>query len=772
MLSTTGPSESLPGAGQAARSRSTVGFSQQLNPLAAQLVDELAAAWHAGEQIAVEEMLARHDATGADSEVAIPLIYEELCQREENGQVVDRADLLRRFPQWKSHLEMLLDCDRLLACYPLTVDYPKPGDRFGEFCLVTELGRGAAGRVFLATQPTLSDRPVVLKITPGGGHEHLSLARLQHSGIVPLYLIQEFPERGVRAMCMPYLGGLTLARALELLEVKPPHRRCGQDLVALLEQARETNPEALPLHGPAWQFLERASYMQAVCWIGASLADALHYAHERGLLHLDVKPSNVLLASDGQPMLLDFHLAREAIGGAASQLEWIGGTQGYMSPEQQAALEAVRAGRVPDSPVDRRADIFALGVLLCEMLGFHPMDGDAPWLPSLLDSPCQLTDPEVVRVIKRCLHSDPHQRYPDAEMLARDLRRCLVEPRRRSRIQAQSRSPASLRWLSGLGIWTIVWTCIVLAVVGYSGRVQQARIATLHAREYLQNHAYLEAVDTLRGGLDGISWLPGNRHLKQQLQDQLNSAARAKAAQELRIVVDHLRFLDGPRVSASDQLRAIESMCGRIWDQRDALVSRPSVTPTPVEDPIRTDLLDLAILWTDLRVRLASAHKSDEIRREGLSVLEEAGRLFGLSPALCREVQSYANVLGLNKVAEDYARRGAKLQPTTAWGHYSLGRSLLRTGELGQASDEFQKAVDLAPDAFWPNFYWGICSHRLHRPDDAVAAFGACVAIEPKQAECFYDRAVANVALGRADRAQRDFERAKQLDPSLLPPTQ
>ena len=52
-------------------------------------------------------------------------------------------------------------------------------------------------------------------------------------------------------------------------------------------------------------------FSQAMCWIGASLADALQYAHERSLVHFDVKPANILLAADGQPMLLDFHLARE-----------------------------------------------------------------------------------------------------------------------------------------------------------------------------------------------------------------------------------------------------------------------------------------------------------------------------------------------------------------------------------------------------------------------------------------------------------------------------
>jgi serine/threonine protein kinase len=155
---------------------------------------------------------------------------------------------------------------------------------------------------------------------------------------VPLYWVQDLADRDLRVLCMPYLGGATLARLLSLVGDIPPGRRTGRDLIDGLDRVQAEAPIALPVQGPARQFLAQASYIQAICWIGACLADALHFAHQRQLLHLDLKPSNILLAADGTPMLLDFHLAQPPIRPDGPALRQLGGTPAYMSPEQWSAM--------------------------------------------------------------------------------------------------------------------------------------------------------------------------------------------------------------------------------------------------------------------------------------------------------------------------------------------------------------------------------------------------------------------------------------------------
>lgn len=411
------------------------------------LLNSLRRSWQRGEPLQAEELLRRYPEFHDDPEVVVQLLYEEVCLAREAGQEVSSEDVIARFPGLAGELSAVFGCHALLADTPAAL-FPEVGERLGEFQLLAELGRGACGRVFLAEHSLLADRPVVLKVTACEGKEHQVLARLQHTHIIPLHFVTEWPERNLRGLCMPDFGGLSLQALLAQVSAVPPALRTGRHLLAALQRARsrpETKKQELrpvapsrlatsrrrlapgpetqaPVRpGPVQRFLAHATFAEAMCWVAACLADALQHAHERGLVHLDVKPANVLLAGDGQPMLFDFHLAHGPLPPGA-QLDQLGGTPGYMPPEQEAALRAVSEDRPVPAGVDGRADVYALGMVLCETLAEQlprPFQADGA-LAALR------TNPQVSvglgDIIRRCLEYEPGRRYDEARQLAEDLR--------------------------------------------------------------------------------------------------------------------------------------------------------------------------------------------------------------------------------------------------------------------------------------------------------------------------------------------------------------
>jgi serine/threonine protein kinase/Flp pilus assembly protein TadD len=731
------------------------------------LAEDLARRWRAGERPAVEDYLARYPELLDRPEAAVELIYEELCLRREDGQEGAEADVLCRFPQWRERLRVLVECQQLLEGGAAPRRFPAAGEALGNFRLLAELGRGAHGRVFLATQPALAGRPVVLKLTPRSGREHLALARLQHTHIVPLYSVQDDPARGLRALCMPYFGGATLARVLELLRPCPPGRRTGRQIVEALGQAQSGSPVPLPVEGPACQFLARASYVQAVCWVGACLADALHYAHERGLVHLDLKPSNVLWGADGQPMLLDLHLARGPLPAGAPAPAWLGGTPAYMAPEHRLAVAAVQAGQSVPAAVDGRADVYALGLLLCEALaGSPPPPGPAaaPWL--------RRRNPHVTAglgdILGKCLETDPRGRYAGAAALADDLRRHLADLPLRG---VANRSPDE-RWrkwrrrkpygpaLLALLLAVLAGAGLVLMYLGREARV--ARAALEEGRQHLQGRAYGPARAASARGLAVAEGLPLGGGLAEQLRAQLRRAESAESAQELHVFVDRVRTLYGADGQPSGELGAVEAHCRAFWERREVIARRLGAAPAPEREQVQNDLLDLAVLWTHLCVRLAGKGAGAEAREGALEVLAQAEALFGPSCVLDGERRAHAAALGRPGPAP-----GAAPGPRTAWEHYALGQALFRAGDLEAAAAQFDRALALQPQALWPNFDRGRCAYRRGRHEDAVLSFTACAVLAPQSAWCFYNRGLAYDALGQADRAFGDYDRALRLDPAL-----
>ncbi len=647
--------------------------------------------------------------------------------------------------------------------------FPNVGDTFGDFHLVAELGRGGQGCVFLATQRFLGDRPVVLKISACDGLEHLSLARLQHTHIVPLYFAEDDRRRNLRLLCMPYFGSATLKHVLDLLRTVPVAQRTGQNILDAIGKCQQTVPVTLPASGPARQIIARASYLQAICWIGACLAEALHYAHERGLVHLDIKPSNVLLAVDGQPMLLDFHLAQAPIRPDVTPPEWLGGSPLYMSPEHKATLNAVRKDEPVPTTVDGRADIFALGALLYEALG-----GTLPFRHD--SSPClRKINPQVSAglsdIVHKCLAHSVGERYQTAGALAADLQRHLTNQPLKG-VPNRDLSERWTKWRRRRPYALAVIGLAVAVVVATAGLVyfRENNLARLHDQlhslletgsEQLRQGRCDDATTTARHGLVLAAGLSGTDELAAGLARMLKQAERLAISRDLTMLVDRLRFGFGMDSLPVAELKTLESRCRLFWDNRQMILERLSGEGFETSSTAATDLLDLALLWTDIRIRLAPAGDEASAREETMRALEEAKTLFGPSIVLWQRIRAHADAIGAEMTETE-------LPPArTAWEHYALGRIFWQAGDLDRAATSFRAACTIQPQGFWPNFYAGLCAYKQKNYLDAATAFSVCIGADSNRAVCFFNRGLAWSALEHDDQALQDYDRAFQLDPKL-----
>jgi tetratricopeptide (TPR) repeat protein len=369
----------------------------------------------------------------ADKSAAVDLAYEEFCRRAEAGEPPDPEEFVARFPAYQTSLRNVLLAHALLMENAPVLEetaprWPEAGARVGDLTLLRELGRGAFARVFLATEASTGERLVAVKFSPGGAAEARMLGPLEHPNIVPVLSVHRDEALGLTAVRMPYRGSATLedvlGRAFPAGPAAPPGRAA-----LLLEAARSSLPPGFVVE-PADPVLARGGYVEGVLHLGAQVADALAFLHERGVCHRDLKPSNVLLSPGGRPLLLDFNLSADAVS------PHLGGTLPYMAPEQ---LEAF-LGRGAGAPrPDGRADLFSLGVILYELLtGRHPF-GPVPLNLSsaelarfLLEGhrrgcqPLRLSgDRRLARLVEGCLALSPAARPVSARAVAAALRRQL-----------------------------------------------------------------------------------------------------------------------------------------------------------------------------------------------------------------------------------------------------------------------------------------------------------------------------------------------------------
>ena len=405
-----------------------------------------------------------------DGVLPCDVILEDLHLRRNLGETIDTSAYLRRFPQHAAQLRELMQlaggpAPTTSSVMPQRTAEFTVGQEVDDFDLVNTLGKGSFATVFLARQRSMQ-RLVALKISRSRSNEPQTLAQLDHPHIVRVYDQRTLPEEEVHLLYMQFVPGGTLQEVIQHLRGVSPSDRSGDIVLKLVDRALEERGLARPSYSLSRQVLEESSWPEAVCWLGARLAEALEYAHHRGVLHRDIKPANVLLSEEGSPKLADFNISfsNEV---AASAREFFGGSLSYMSPEQ---LEAYHPEMdVQPEDLDARSDIYSLGVLLWELATgdrpFHDPMRPEGILATVADmaerrregvtratlQALPLNFPRGLRdVLLRCLAPDPKDRFADAGQLARALQLCL-EPQ----VQALLR-PADDDWRIRAARWPVL----------------------------------------------------------------------------------------------------------------------------------------------------------------------------------------------------------------------------------------------------------------------------------------------------------------------------
>lgn len=261
----------------------------------------------------------------------------------------------------------------------------RAGDRYHDFLIQSELGRGAIGVVYLAQQVSLS-RNVALKISPSAStvtkSEGSLLARLDHASIVRVYSESTDIDRGAHLLCMQYVPGITMAHWISEIQARFGNRWTGSQVLEILDDSIE---DAGGVGASAFRdrgLLENANRGAAICFIGSQLAFALEHSHQQKTIHGDIKPANIIVNRFGRPRLIDFNLSRPT-----EQRRHLGYTPAYVAPEllipppdRRASAEDQSIGKRTDgdSTIHRgmSADLFSLSVVLWELA-----TGQSPFPP-------------------------------------------------------------------------------------------------------------------------------------------------------------------------------------------------------------------------------------------------------------------------------------------------------------------------------------------------------------------------------------------------------
>jgi eukaryotic-like serine/threonine-protein kinase len=654
------------------------------------------------------------------------------------------------------------------------------GTEISHYRILAQLGRGGMGDVYLAEDLVLG-RKAALKFLPGAAaddsgrtqlvREAQAAAGLDHPFICKIYEVGE--SAGRPFIAMEYVEGTTLRERL-----------AGTRL-----------PVALAIR------------------LASELAEALDLAHQRGIVHRDFKPPNVMLPPDGHVKVMDFGLAKQIVAGTddsaavatmvATQSGALAGTLAYMSPEQLHGL-----------PLDARSDIFAFGLVLHEMVtGAHPFRRASPISTTdaiLNDSEPTIeafvpdAPPPLGRIISRCLAKNRDERYQsirdvrfELQALAGDSASTLRRPparaiRRRAGLTAAAAvlvaAAAALWWFAGgappraLAFKERDWIVVadfenLTGDAVFDRSLRTASEVGLAQSPFVNVFPSSRVQDTLKR-----MQKPGADRLDESLAAEVAVREGARAVLSgsiaqvgdvysltMRVVDPHSRVAvlsEAAQVKGKDQLLpALDGLATRV--RRRLGESLASVTSQSVPLPKATTAsLDALKMYAD-GFRSRNADTGDELLRQAIALDQDFAMAHAeLGRRLYLRSEPSARVEGERHFVKALGLLDRLSARERLWIRASAEDS---RGNRRQAVDAFRSYLAQYPDdaRAWFRLGWTQMA-GLGEPEAAIESFKRSLALNPSDPSTRVNLATCYMGLRRYREGVDEYERAFAVDPELL----
>jgi serine/threonine protein kinase/tetratricopeptide (TPR) repeat protein len=653
----------------------------------------------------------------------VEVLAADFAERYRRGErpslteyVVEHPELAEQIRALFPTVAVMEDLKRDLLLAESPTGYKMP-ERLGDYRVLREVGRGGMGIVYEAEQESLG-RHVAVKVLTAQAlldPDHLrrfqrearTMAQLHHTNIIPVFAVGE--HDGLPYYVMQFIEGRGLDQVIRSQESGDRSQESGKQDDTF---ASSLTPD------PCLLTPDR------VARIGLQVAEALHYAHQQGTLHRDVKPSNLLLDDRDVVWVTDFGLAKLTQQGDATRPGEMAGTLRYMAPERFQGRS------------DARGDVYSLGLTLYELLTLRPAfdepDHGQLVRQVLLEEPPSPRRwvPGIPRdletVVLKAMSRDPAHRYQTAGEMADDLRRFLEDKPVRAR---PVRAPERFwRWCRRnpviAGLTVLAAGLLLLVAVGATVGYMQA-LAALGREAALREEA-----EEHRGRAETNLRLARAATTREAEQRQETDGQRQRAEANLTLALRAFETIFA-QTTHRDVLRPLETA----EDEENEPAFSPVVSPESAallnnllqffeqfgernrSDPrLKKETAKAYRCVGDIQQRLGQFEKAESAYRRALALHEERTKAFPEETECGREVAAIQNELGLvlqttgrydeaekmHRQALEALQAQAKRTPRSARCRYELARThnllgsvLWKTGRRDEAEDHHRRALDL-----------------------------------------------------------------------------